>query len=70
MPSLFSYPARNWRTATHKDHLPALGLKLSSLMDRLKVSVTLFLNLKKGLHNVFYLHLEYKILAYISLLSL
>lgn len=36
LPSLFSYPARNWRTATHKDHLPALGLKLSSLMDRLK----------------------------------
>lgn len=36
MPSLFAYPARNWRTAQNKDQLPALGLKLSNLMDRLK----------------------------------
>lgn len=37
MPSLFAYPSRNWRTAANKDQLPALGLRLSTLMDRLKV---------------------------------
>lgn len=36
LPSLFAYPSRNWRTAQTKDQLPALGLKLSSLMDKLK----------------------------------
>lgn len=36
VPSLFAYPSRNWRTSQSKDQLPALGLRLSNLMDRLK----------------------------------
>jgi len=36
LPSLFAYPARNWRTAQPKEQLPALGLKLNNLLDRLK----------------------------------
>lgn len=41
LPSIFAYPSRNWRTAQPKEQLPALGLKLSSLMDRLKEGSTL-----------------------------
>ncbi|XP_066948012.1 coatomer subunit alpha isoform X1 [Macrobrachium rosenbergii] len=36
LPSLSGYPARNWRTAQLKDQLPAVGMRLSNLMDRLK----------------------------------
>ncbi|XP_076029006.1 coatomer subunit alpha isoform X2 [Oratosquilla oratoria] len=36
LPSFFSYPSRNWRNAQTKDQLPALGLKLGDLMERLK----------------------------------
>lgn len=38
LPSIFAYPARNYRTAQLKDQLPALGIKLNHVMDRLKVS--------------------------------
>ena len=38
IPSMFGYPARNYKTASLKDYLPALGIKLQLLKDRLKVS--------------------------------
>lgn len=43
IPSLFAYPSRNWRTSQSKDQLPALGLRLSNLMDRLKVNILLII---------------------------
>ncbi|MCL4128899.1 UNVERIFIED_CONTAM: hypothetical protein GTU68_009020 [Idotea baltica] len=36
LPSVFAYPARNFKTAQFKDQLPALGIRLSHLLDRLK----------------------------------
>ena len=43
LPSLFSYPSRNWRTCQPKEQLPALGLKLQQLMDKLKVRLLIWL---------------------------
>lgn len=36
-PSLYSYPQRNWKDATPKTSLPAVGLHLTDLVQRLQV---------------------------------
>ena len=46
LPSLFSYPLRNWRevAASSKVHgLPALGVRLPDLAQRLQVSLMGFI---------------------------
>lgn len=41
----FGYPLRNWKEAVGKSGLPAIGLKLNDLVNRLQVSsVLLFEN--------------------------
>lgn len=37
MPSLYGYPQRNWKDATSKNGLPAVGLHLTDLVQRLQV---------------------------------
>lgn len=37
VPSLYGYPQRNWKTATPKTSLPAVGLHLSELVQRLQI---------------------------------
>ncbi|KAK6623727.1 hypothetical protein RUM43_009580 [Polyplax serrata] len=37
LPSLYGYPLRNWKDAGPKGGLPALGLKLSDLVQRLQI---------------------------------
>ncbi|XP_034935334.1 coatomer subunit alpha-like [Chelonus insularis] len=37
IPSLYAYPQRNWKTATLKTGLPAVGLHLTELVQRLQV---------------------------------
>lgn len=42
-PSMFYYPHRNWKDAGAKSGLPAVGLKLNDLIQRLQVCALLFL---------------------------
>ena len=41
LPPLFFYPHRNWREAGARGGLPATALKLSELVNRLQVSLSI-----------------------------
>lgn len=48
MPSLYGYPQRNWKEAGAKGGLPAIGLRVSDLVQRLQVSYQLTTSGKFG----------------------
>lgn len=44
-PDLFGYPHRNWKEAGAKSGLPAVGVKLNDLVQRLQVRICVGLSL-------------------------